>query len=213
MSWDDRFAGEDYLFGTAPAQFLVRHAHSLPPRSKILVVADGEGRNSVWLAETGHKVTAWDSSAVAVDKARRLAHARDVDVTFSVQNAADYAWPEAHFDAVIGIFIQFAPPELRDKMFAEMIRTTRPGGIVMLHGYAVEQLKHGTGGPPIAENLYTKAILRKHFVRTDILHLDSYEADILEGTAHVGRSALIDLVARVPSQRRRNSLTGFGERS
>ena len=198
MNWDERFAGEEYLFGTAPAQFLERHAHWLPPGSDVLVVADGEGRNSVWLAEMGHTITAWDSSAVAIDKARRLARTRDVDVTFSVQNAAEYPWPEARFNAVIGIFIQFAPPKLRDEMFAGMIRSTRPGGVVMLHGYTVEQLKHGTGGPPVAENLYTEENLRNHFAGTDILHIESYEAEISEGTAHVGRSALVDMVARVP---------------
>ncbi|MFD1911902.1 class I SAM-dependent methyltransferase [Halodurantibacterium flavum] len=196
MNWDDRFAGEGYLFGTEPARFLKRHAHWLPPSSEVLVVADGEGRNSVWLAELGHRVTAWDSSVVAIEKARRLAHARGVDVTFSAQNAAEYPWPEARFDAVIGIFIQFAPPKLRDEMFEGMIRTTRPGGIVMLHGYTVEQLKHGTGGPPFVENLYTDAILRDQFAGTDILRIESYEAEISEGSAHVGRSALIDLVAR-----------------
>ena len=198
MNWDERFAGEEYLFGTAPAHFIKRHAHRLAPGSEVLVVADGEGRNSVWLAEMGHTVTAWDNSAVAIEKARRLARTRDVDVTLSVQNAAEYPWPEARFDAVIGIFIQFAPPKLRDEMLAWMIRATRPGGFVMLHGYTVEQLKHGTGGPPVAENLYTEAVLRNRFAGTDIQHIESYEAEISEGTAHVGRSALIDLVARVP---------------
>ena len=81
-------------------------------------------------------------------------------------------------------------------MFAGMIRATQPGGIVMLHGYTVEQLKHGTGGPSVAGNLYTDAMLRDRFAGTDILHFESYEADISEGIAHVGRSALIDVVAK-----------------
>ena len=148
MNWDERFAGEEYLFGTAPAHFIKRHAHWLAPGSEVLVVADGEGRNSVWLAEMGHTVTAWDNSAVAIEKARRLARTRDVDVTLSVQNAAEYPWPEARFDAVIGIFIQFAPPKLRDEILAGMMRAARPGGLVMLHGYTVEQLKYGTGALP-----------------------------------------------------------------
>lgn len=84
-------------------------------------------------------------------------------------------------------------------MFAGMIQTTRPGGIVMLHGYTVEQLKHGSGGPPVGENLYTEDLLRDCFAGTNILNIKSYEAEISEGTAHVGRSALIDLVARVPA--------------
>ncbi|WP_235674150.1 MULTISPECIES: class I SAM-dependent methyltransferase [unclassified Paracoccus (in: a-proteobacteria)] len=200
MNWDERFAGEEYLFGTAPARFLEKQVHRLPPGSEVLVVADGEGRNSVWLAELGHTVNAWDSSAVAIKKARRVARTRDVDVTFSIQNAAEYPWPKARFDAVIGIFIQFAPPKLRDEILAGMMRAARPGGLVMLHGYTVEQLKYGTGGPSVAENLYTEAFLRNRFAGTDIVYIESYEENLSEGTAHVGRSALIDLVARVRVQ-------------
>lgn len=198
MNWDDRFAGEDYLFDTAPAQFLERHSHRLSPESKVLVVADGEGRNAVWLAEQGHEVSAWDGSPVAIEKARRLTCIRGVNVSFGVQEAAAYRWPISRYNAVIGIFIQFAQPDLRDAMFRGMIQAVRPGGILMLHGYIVEQLKHGTGGPPVEENLYTESLLRDRFAETDILHLKTYEAELREGSGHVGRSALIDLVTRVP---------------
>lgn len=100
---------ERNTFGTAPAHFIKRHAHRLAPGSEVLVVADGEGRNSVWLAEMGHTVTAWDTRLSRSRRHADLARTRDVDVTLSVQNAAEYPWPEARFDAVIGIFIQLRP--------------------------------------------------------------------------------------------------------
>ncbi|SER98923.1 Methyltransferase domain-containing protein [Tranquillimonas rosea] len=197
MDWDARFSSPDFVFGTEPAAFLRRHAGRFAAPSRILAVADGEGRNSVWLAEQGHDVTAWDGSANAIAKACGLAEARGVTVDFHVADAESYPWPEAAFDAVVGVFIQFAGPDPRDAMFAGMIHATRPGGHVLLHGYTPKQLEFGTGGPPRVENLYTEEMLRAAFAPYgEIEVLDSYEADIREGAGHAGRSALIDLVLR-----------------
>jgi len=196
--WDARYSQEGFLFGTEPAAALRRHASSFPAKSRCLCIADGEGRNSVWLAEQGHQVTAWDSSTVAVDKARRLAQARGVSVRFSIEDAGDYDWAAHQYDVVAAVFIQFAGPDLRDKMFEGMKNATRPGGLVFLHGYTPEQLAFGTGGPRCAENLYTEEMLREGFGDLEILQLDRYVAQINEGTGHSGTSALIDLVGRKP---------------
>lgn len=197
--WNERYSIEGYLFGTEPAAALRAEAHRLAPRSRVLCVADGEGRNSVWLAGQGHRVTAWDASPVAVDKARRLAAARGQTVAFSVQTAEAFDWTAAEYDAVVAIFIQFAGPDLRDRIFAGMKAATRPGGLVILHGYTPRQLEYGTGGPPFVENLYTEDLLRRRFADFRIERLEAYEADLAEGTGHAGRSALIDLVARRPA--------------
>lgn len=193
--WNDRFSGEDYLFGTEPADFLRRVAPDLP-RGRILSVADGEGRNSVWLAGQGHQVTAMDGSEVGVAKARRLAAARGVAVDFHVADIAAWDWTAQSYDAVLGVFIQFAGPELRTQLFDGMKTALRPGGLLLLHGYTPGQLAHGTGGPRAVENLYTEDLLRRAFADLEILTLTSYEAEISEGLGHSGRSALIDLVAR-----------------
>lgn len=198
MKWDDRYAGEAFLFGTDPADFLVAQASRLPEAARVLCVADGEGRNSVYLAGLGHDVTAFDESSVGVAKARALAEKAGVLIDFHVAGVDDWDWSE-RFDAVVAIFIQFAPPEMRTRMFARMAQAIRPGGFLLLHGYAPRQVGYGTGGPPHAENMYTKEILRAAFDGFDILRLEDYDAEIDEGPGHSGTSALVDLVARKPA--------------
>lgn len=196
-SWDARFDRPEYLFGTRPAQFVTAQAHHLPPAARVLCVADGEGRNSVWLAGQGHAVTAFDGSAVAVEKARALARAEAVEIAFNVAMTDDWDWSQG-FDAVVGVFIQFLGPPARDAMLADMARAVRPGGLMLLHGYAPRQVDYGTGGPPCRDNMYTEDQMRAAFAGWDILRLADYDAEVAEGIAHAGRSALVDLVARKP---------------
>jgi cyclopropane fatty-acyl-phospholipid synthase-like methyltransferase len=193
--WDERYAGEDYLFGTEPADFLVAHAHLLEPGCRVLAVADGEGRNSVFLAERGLDVVAMDASEVGVAKARALAAERGVSVEFRVADVMSWDWTPNAYDAVVAIFIQFLTPQQRPAVFAGMQRTLRPGGRLLLHGYRPEQVALGTGGPPDPAHMYTEALLRDAFAGMDIERLESYDAVIEEGTGHSGRSALIDLIA------------------
>jgi SAM-dependent methyltransferase len=203
--WNDRYrdAGEQYLFGTEPNLFLARHVDQFQPGSSALLVADGEGRNSVWLARQGLTVAALDISAIAVDKARRLALDQGVTVDLVVGDMSAVDWPptqmHAAFDWVIGIFIQFVGAEGRARQFAAMKQLIRPGGRILLQGYTIEQLAFGTGGPKVVENLYTQALLRDAFFDWEIEELVEYEEDVAEGSAHSGRSALIGLVARKPN--------------
>ena len=197
-SWNARYAGEDYLFGTDPAAFLLREAGRLRPGQTALCLADGEGRNSVFLAGRGLAVTAFDASAVALSKAQRLAQARGVRVTYRLGDAASWDWDAQAFDVVVAIFVQFAGPDLRDRMLAGMVRALAPGGLLLLHGYTPAQLALNTGGPRAIENLYTTALLRDRLSALTELHLAEYEADLAEGTRHVGRSALIDYVGQKP---------------
>jgi len=194
--WDKRFAQPGYLFGTEPARFLRDNSQYLKPGSRAIAVADGEGRNSVFLASRGLNVVAMDGSPVAVEKARALAQERGVEVDFNVSDISDWDWAPAAYDLVVAVFIQFTGPQGRDQVFAGIKRTLKPGGILMLHGYTVEQLQHGTGGPPFKENLYTLPILERAFADMDILRLEAYERDVDEGRGHSGRSALVDLIAR-----------------
>jgi SAM-dependent methyltransferase len=196
--WDARYAGEDYLFGEKPNAFLVSQSARLKRGWSALAVADGEGRNGVWLAEQGLDVLSQDSSPVAQQKARRLAAARGVDVRFDLTDLATWTFPERRFDLIAAIFIQFADPDWRTRLFEGMSRALKPGGLLLLEGYRPEQLGYGTGGPPTAENLYTEAMLRQAFPRLEIVELTSYDARIEEGSGHNGMSALIDLVARKP---------------
>ncbi len=196
--WDDRFEAEHYVFGTEPNAFLKREAHRIAPASRVLAVADGEGRNGVYLAGLGHDVVATDFAPKGIAKARRLASEKGVRLHTELVDLADYDWPEAEFDAVVAIFIQFADPAFRAEIFKGFAKTLKPGGLLLLEGYRPEQLEYGTGGPKARENLYTEDMLREAFAGWDISILNAYDAEVDEGPGHSGMSALIDLIAIRP---------------
>ena len=199
--WSARYrdAGDDYLFGTAPNKFLASQAERFSAGMKVLAVADGEGRNSVWLAEQGCAVTATEISPVALEKAAKLARGRHVAVNFMQADILAWIWPTAAFDAVVGIFIQFVGPAERARQLAGMKQAVKPGGLLFLQGYTPKQLEYGTGGPSAVANLYTEALLREIFSDWEIVLLHEHEDLIDEGRGHSGRSALIDLIARKPA--------------
>jgi SAM-dependent methyltransferase len=195
-TWNRRFEGDGFHFGTEPNVWLKEHVGVWRPGGRILCVADGEGRNSVWLARKGFIVDAFDISDVGVAKARRLAAAGGVTVNFSVADCDAYPWPESAYDGVAAIFIQFADPALRQRLFERMAASLKPGGSLILQGYTPKQLEYGTGGPPILSHLYTAEMLRAAFGGLEMLELKEYEAEVNEGCGHSGRSALIGMVAR-----------------
>ncbi len=195
--WNERYAGDDYLFGTEPADFLARAASWLRAGDSALCIADGEGRNSVWLAGQGLRVTAFDPAPNAVAKARRLAEARGVAVAFHETDLDGWDWSR-QFDVVAGIFIQFVGPDERAGLFERIKGAVRPGGLLFLHGYAPRQVEYGTGGPPYRENMYTEALLRDAFAGWEVLRSADFDAEVDEGKGHSGRSALVDFIARKP---------------
>lgn len=195
-TWNRRFDQTDYLFGTEPNAWLREHAHHWQPGQRILSVADGEGRNSVWLAKQGLQVDAFDIAEVGVAKARRLAAREGVSVNFTVADCDSFPWPQGTYDGVAAIFIQFADPALRARLFARMVDCLKPGGMLVLQGYTPRQLDYRTGGPPLASHLYTEPLLREAFAGMDLLTLREYDAQVDEGSGHRGMSALIGLVAR-----------------
>lgn len=198
-TWNKRFEHADYLFGTLPNVYLQSHAGLYPASGQALCVADGEGRNSVWLARQGLQVDAFDISEVGVAKARKLAHDSGVAVNYTVADCDAWHWPQDHYDLVAAIFIQFADPAMRTRLFANMVRTLKPGGLLVLQGYTPRQLEYKTGGPPLVEHLYTEQLLRASFADLDLIELRIYEDDLAEGQHHLGRSALVGLVARKPT--------------
>ena len=196
--WNERYsqAGDGYLFGAEPNQFLAGQLNCLHPGMHVLSVADGEGRNGTWLAQQGMEVTALEISPVALAKAQRLAASRHKTINFVQADALCWQWPSAAYDAVVAIFIQFAAPAEREQLFANIKLTLKPGGLLLLQGYTPRQLEYRTGGPPVADNMYNAAMLRDAFADMEILHLREHDDFISEGTGHHGMSALIDLVVR-----------------
>jgi cyclopropane fatty-acyl-phospholipid synthase-like methyltransferase len=196
--WNARYSTEAYIFGTAPNVFLASQQDRIRPGMRALAIADGEGRNGVWLAEQGVQVHAVDVSPPALEKARKLAAERGVTLETEQADVLNWAWPEAAYDLVVAIFIQFAPPPERDRIIEGIRRTLKPGGVLILQGYTPKQIEFATGGPGNPANMYTEGLLREWFGDWDIRHLAEHESFISEGTHHHGMSALIDLVAKKP---------------
>lgn len=196
QTWNSRFSTEDFIFGTEPNAWLREHAGAWQRGQRVLCVADGEGRNSVWLAKQGLVVDAYDIADVGVAKARQLAAAQGAQVNYSVADCDHFDYGEARYDGVAAIFVQFADPAMRARLFHHIQRCLKPGGVLILQGYTPRQLEYKTGGPPLASHLYTEDLLREAFAGFELLALREYEAELTEGSQHKGMSALIGLVAR-----------------
>jgi SAM-dependent methyltransferase len=194
--WETRYATPGYHFGKEPNAFLKSKAHLLKAGQKALSIADGEGRNGVFLAELGLDVLAMDFSPAALAKARSLAKERRVTVRFEQADLETWTWPAGEFDVVVAIFIQFCTPALRARVFESMKRALKPGGLILMQGYRPEQLEYKTGGPSQVEQLYTRALLEKAFADCKSVAIEEYDRELYEGTGHGGMSALIDLLAR-----------------
>jgi SAM-dependent methyltransferase len=194
--WEKRFSVPDYVFGTAPNAFLKSQTHVLPKSGTALAVADGEGRNGVWLAERGLDVLSIDWSPTALGKAQALAERRGVALRTVEVDVVRWPWPVAQFDVVVAIFIQFLTPDERRQVFAAMRNALKPGGLLLIEGYRPEQLNYKTGGPSLVENLYTRALLEAEFGSLSELRITEHDSITSEGTGHVGMAALIDLVGR-----------------
>ncbi len=196
--WDARFSAPEYIFGTEANVFLCSQAALFKPGQRVLDLACGEGRNSVWLAQQGCRVLGMDISPLALKKAAALAENKGVELELQHADVRDWQWAPAAFDGVVSIFIQFAAPAERTRLFEGLKRTLKPGGVLVLQGYTPRQVEYKTGGPPDAAHMYTREMLEQAFAGLQILHLREHEDVLAEGTKHVGRSALIDLVARRP---------------
>jgi len=194
--WEDRFAVSEYAFGKEPNYFLASCKPLLPRSGKALAVADGEGRNGVWLAEQGLDVVSLDFSPSALRKARALAKERGMTVTFLQADAHAFDYPESAFDVVVEIFTQFSTPAERTMKWAGMRKALKPGGLLIIQGYTPKQLQYGTGGPKEIENLYTRAMIEEAFRDFHDMNIVEEELELHEGTSHGGMSAVINLTAQ-----------------
>jgi|TARA_B110000503_G_C6997731_1_gene350152 cyclopropane fatty-acyl-phospholipid synthase-like methyltransferase len=196
VDWDERFSIEDYLFGAEPAQALVKLEHYLIPQGDTLVIADGEGRNSVYLASKGFKVTATDASTVANVKAKALAASRNVAVDYQVEDFFDIDWSAKQYDNIVGIFFQFIPPDKIKQVLTALRTAIKKGGTLLIHGYTPQQIELATGGPKDVSLMYTKELFEDMFENVEILVNNEYQMQLTEGSGHNGPSALIDFVAQ-----------------
>ena len=187
--WDDRYAGEEFFFGTEPNVFLVEVAPRLPA-GRTLCIADGEGRNSVFLAGLGHEVTAMDASEVGMQKARALAAERGVELATVVADLREFDFGQGRWDAIVSIFCHM-PPDLRRDVHARAVAGLAPGGAFVLEAYTPDQLAYRTGGPPVRELLMTEADLRADLAGLSFEALAERVRTVREGRGHDGPSAVV----------------------
>ncbi len=193
--WQGRYAAQEYIFGEEPNVFLSQQKHLLPKSGTCLAVADGEGRNGVWLAEQGLDVVSLDFSENGQDKAKALAKKRGVtNIEFVLADVHNWTYPADGFDVVAEIFTQFSDPAQRASKWAGMRRSLKTGGLLLIEGYTPKQLDYGTGGPKELDHLYTRELLQAEFGYFSRLEMKDYECMMAEGSRHAGMAAVIDLI-------------------
>ena len=195
--WDARYAETGWAFGTEPNDFLREQAHHLPTHGRVLCLAEGEGRNAVWLAQQGHRVTGVDTAAVGLAKAHALAAERGVTIETVVADLATFDPGTDAWDAIVSIFAH-VPADVRRRMHAAIPRALRPGGVLLLEAYRPEQLQQGTGGPPDDARMLNLARLHDELVGLTVLLEREVTRDVIEGRYHTGRAHTVQLVARRP---------------
>ena len=194
--WNDRFSEPGFAYGTSPNDYLVSVEPRLAP-GPILSMAEGEGRNAVFLAQCGHKVHGVDSSPVGLEKAQMLARDLGVSITTEVADLANFEFGTNHWAAIVSIFCHLPPP-LRALCHASVVRALAPGGLFVLEAYRPEQLKFRTGGPQNHEFLVRAGDLQRELVGLEFLELTEVEREIQEGRYHNGPSATVQCLARKP---------------
>jgi SAM-dependent methyltransferase len=191
--WDERYSAEEYAYGTTPNEFLVEKVSSIP-KGDVLCLAEGEGRNAVFLAKRGYAVTAVDASLVGLNKARKLAEENDVVVEFIHADLADYDLGENKWDGIVSIFCPL-PSSIRKELYKKVIAGLKQNGVFLLEAYTPDQLKHGTGGGNSVDVMQTKESLRLELAGLKFMHLVELERDVIEGIYHTGIGAVVQAIA------------------
>jgi hypothetical protein len=194
MMWDQRYSEPGFAYGTKPNNFLVDASTRLHPASRILCLAEGEGRNAVYLAGQGHHVIAVDSSAVGLQKARSLAAGRRVSIDTVVADLNDFVIDPGAYGAIISIFCHL-PPALRKTVHRNVCSGLATGGYFILEGFAQKQMDNDTGGPRHPELLLDLEELKRELAPLDCIHAVETEREVREGSYHCGLGAVVQIIA------------------
>jgi len=193
--WDERFSQEEPVYGDRPNAFLEAQSSCFQPGMKLLVPADGYGRNGIWLARQGFQVHTVDLSAVGVARARKSAQGAGVTMTIDQADLTTWNWPVDQYDGVFAIFLHL-PPNDRPRVHASILGALKPGGLLILEAFSPAQLQRTSGGPKDVALLYTAELLRRDFAGAEVLLLEEKEVHINEGHMHHGPAAVVRAVFR-----------------
>lgn len=191
--WDERYSAEEYAYGTTPNKFLEQNVHCIP-KGRVLSLAEGEGRNAVFLAKQGYFVTAVDASVVGLNKARKLAEKNDVLVEFVHADLAGYDLGENKWDGIVSIFCPL-PSSIRKELYKKVIIGLKRNGVFLLEAYTPEQLKYGTGGGNSVDVMQSEKSLSLELAGLQFKYLIELERDVIEGIYHTGMGSVVQAIA------------------
>jgi SAM-dependent methyltransferase len=195
--WDERYSKPGFAYGTEPNDFLVSVADRIPP-GPVLMLADGEGRNGVFLAGRGYEVVAVDQSEVGLAKARQLADDKGVRIQTRQADLRDYPIEPGAWAGIVSIFCHL-PPSIRAPLHTAVVRGLRPGGVFVLEAYTPRQYGRGTGGPPTPELMMSLDVLTEELAGLELLHAVELEREVREGIYHTGLASVVQILARRPA--------------
>ena len=191
--WDERYKQEDYVYGTKPNDFLKESVSHIKPQGKVLCLGEGEGRNALFLMQSGFHVTAVDLSVEGKKKAQKLAKENGFDLDYKVENLEQFDLGKSEWDAIVSIYCHL-PSELRKKVHQKIINALRPEGVFLLEGYSQEQLNYKTGGPPHLDMLLTSNEFEDDFKEFEIKKNEQLTREVVEGTFHTGLASVIQFI-------------------
>lgn len=195
-NWNQRFASDEYIYGTQPNRYFEEKLSGLTP-GKLLLPGEGEGRNAVFAALGGWQVTAMDLSDQAKLKAKKLAELNGVDFEYFVDDMSVFDFGEEKFDAAALIYAHM-PPETRKTVHRRIVSSLKPGGYIIMEAFDIKQIGNTTGGPKTADLLYTVPMLHEDFEGLEIFQLEEIHDLNNQGTMHQGAADMIRLFARKP---------------
>ncbi len=194
--WDERYAADEYIYGTEPNEFLLEHARELS--GPVLCIAEGEGRNAVFLASLGLEVLGVDSSTVGLGKARALAESRGVSIATQVADLADYLPQPNTYGAVVSVFAHL-PSQIRQRLYPLLEQCLLPGGMLVLEAYSEAQISRDTGGPKDPDMLMSEAKIEAEFANLDAQFLQETQRQVVEGSYHTGLADVVQFIGRKPT--------------
>lgn len=196
MNWDERYSEAGYAYGTTPNEFLVSVANRIP-KGKVLSLAEGEGRNAVFLAGLGYRVTGVDGSAVGLEKANALATERHVAITTICADLSKFVIEPAAWDGIIACYCHL-PSSIRIPLHRKVVSGLNPGGIFVLEAFSKEQLSYGTGGPQDLDMLMSLDELKNELAGLDLVYAAEVKRDLREGSKHTGLASVVQVLGMKP---------------